>query len=148
MKNSILIAFAFCMLTWVSCTNDDNSPVSTPDQLENIVQQGTWIITYFNDSGKDETAHFTGYTFTFGTDGTLTASNGSSSYSGNWSVTDSHSSDDNPDDMHFNIIFNLSNNFEDLNDDWHILTQSETKIELIDISGGNGGTDYLTFEFN
>ncbi|MCB9324148.1 MAG: hypothetical protein H6571_10470 [Lewinellaceae bacterium] len=136
------------MLTWGSCSNHDNSVPSSPDQVEQNVQNGAWIITDFNDSGKDETAHFTGYAFTFGTDGTLTASNGSSSYSGNWSVTDSNSSDDNPDDMHFNIIFNLSNNFEDLNDDWHILTQSETKIELIDISGGNGGTDYLTFELN
>ena len=38
------------------------------------------------------------------------------------------------------------NDFEDLNDDWDIISQSSSKIELIDISGGNGGTDYLTFE--
>jgi hypothetical protein len=40
------------------------------------------------------------------------------------------------------------NDFEDLNDDWDIISRSSTKIELIDISGGNGGTDYLTFEKN
>ena len=28
------------------------------------------------------------------------------------------------------------------------ISQKYTKIELIDISGGNGGTDYLTFEKN
>ena len=38
--------------------------------------------------------------------------------------------------------------FEDLNDDWDFISQSSTKIELIDVSGGNGGTDYLTFEKN
>jgi hypothetical protein len=35
---------------------------------------------------------------------------------------------------------------DDLSDDWDILSYSATKIELIDVSGGNGGTDYLTFE--
>ena len=29
--------------------------------------------------------------------------------------------------------------FEDLNDDWDFISQSSTKIELIDVSGGNGG---------
>jgi len=43
---------------------------------------------------------------------------------------------------------NLTNDFEDLNDDWDFISQSATKVELIDVSGGNGGTDYLTFEKN
>jgi hypothetical protein len=42
----------------------------------------------------------------------------------------------------------LTNDFEDLNDDWDIISHSPTKIELKDVSGGNGGTDYLTFENN
>jgi hypothetical protein len=54
--------------------------------------------------------------------------------------------DDSSDDLDFNIFFNVANDFEDLNDDWDIISQSSSKIELIDISGGNGGTDYLTFE--
>jgi len=65
-------------------------------------------------------------------------------------VTNSDSNDDSPDDndLDFNINFNLTNNFEDLNDDWDIISQSDTKIELTDVSGGNGGTDFLTFERN
>jgi len=50
--------------------------------------------------------------------------------------------------MDFNLNFNVTNNFQDLNDDWDFISQSETKIELIDISGGGGGTDYLTFVKN
>ncbi|MEZ5069461.1 MAG: hypothetical protein R2751_00485 [Bacteroidales bacterium] len=57
----------------------------------------------------------------------------------------SGSDDDSPEDLHFHIFFSLSNDFEDLNDDWEILSHSATKIELVDVSGGNGGTDYLTF---
>ena len=115
---------------------------------ENTVQFGKWIINYFNCFGDDEDGYFNGYSFDFGSDGVLVASNGANSYTGSWSVTDSHSNDDNPDDLHFNILFNLSNNFEELNDDWEILSRSDTKIELIDVSGGNGGIDYLTFELN
>lgn len=51
-------------------------------------------------------------------------------------------------DIDFNIYFNLSNEFEDLNDDWDLISRSDSKIELFDVSGGNGGTDYLTFEKN
>ena len=36
--------------------------------------------------------------------------------------------------------------FEELSDDWDITSSSNTKIDLIDVSGGNGGTDTLIFE--
>ncbi len=120
----------------------------TQTAVENNVQNGTWRISKFIDSGTEETNHFTGYNFTFNSSGVLHASNGSNSYSGTWSVTDSNSNDDSQNDLDFNINFNVSNDFEDLNDDWDFVSQSETKIELIDISGGNGGTDYLTFVKN
>jgi hypothetical protein len=64
---------------------------------------------------------------------------------GRKSILKYQSNDDSQDDLDFNIYFNLTNDFEDLNDDWDFITFSETKIELIDISEGNGGTDYLTF---
>lgn len=136
-------------LFMLSCTKDsdlNNDP--TRDQMEDKIKAGTWKITLFEEAGKDETNHFSGYDFTFNTDGTLLAENGTTSYEGTWSITDSNSNDDSPDDLHFNIYFNLSNDFEDLNDDWNILTSTDVKIELIDVSGGNGGTDYLTLEKN
>ena len=34
---------------------------------------------------------------------------------------------------------------DDLTDEWDIVSQSETEIKLVDVSGGNGGTDYVTF---
>ncbi|MBK5192687.1 MAG: hypothetical protein JJE07_05645 [Flavobacteriaceae bacterium] len=116
--------------------------------MKNNLQSGTWKITKFLDSGDDETNHFTGYNFTFGSNGTLTVANGSNTFNGTWSITDSNSNDDTQDDLELVINFNLTNDFEDLNDDWDFVSQSSTKIELIDISGGNGGTDNLTFEKN
>lgn len=127
--------------------NDDPAPYNT-QAIEDNMEGGTWRISSFIDSGQDETNDFNGYNFTFGANGTLTATNGSTTYTGTWSITDSNSGDDNPDDFDFNIYFNLTNDFEDLNDDWDIESYTTTTIELIDVSGGNGGTDLLTFTKN
>jgi hypothetical protein len=148
---TILFLVLAGLFTFSSCSsNDDNNPPINPIhiQVKNNVQQSTWRITKFIDSGEDETNHFTGYNFTFGINGTLTASNESNTFNGTWSITDSNSNDDSQNDLEFNINFNLTNDFEDLNDDWDFVSQSSSKIELIDISGGNGGTDNLTFEKN
>jgi len=152
---SISIISMLSLIVFVSCSKDDddtsNDPiVSDPiqTQVENNVQSGTWRITSFIDSGNDETSHFFGYSFTFGSNGELTTSNGTNNYSGTWSVTDNDGDDDSEDDLDFNINFNLTNDFEELNDDWDFISQSSTKIELNDVSSGSGGTDYLTFEKN
>ncbi|MCB0643079.1 MAG: hypothetical protein KDC44_15625 [Phaeodactylibacter sp.] len=132
----------------ISCTLDDDSlSNTTPSEVEMTVQSGTWKVTLFEEEGKNETYYFNGFSFTFEDNGTLIASNGSTTYEGSWSIG-SGSNDDSPSDLDFNIFFPLSNEFEELNDDWDIVSRSNTRIELIDISGGNGGTDYLTFEKN
>jgi hypothetical protein len=140
------------------CSSDDDDGSSNDNsqqisQIENNVESGTWRITNFNDSGQNETSDFNGYDFTFNSDGSLVATNGSNTLTGTWSVTDdSNSSDDSSsdDDIDFNIFFPVpdDNDFEDLNDDWDVVTTTSTRIELIDVSGGNGGTDMLTFEKN
>ena len=117
-------------------------------QIENNVQTGEWIITKFIDSGENETNHFAGYNFTFKSNGSIVAIDGSNNFNGSWSINNSNSNDDSQDDLDFIIHFNLTNDFEDLNEDWDLVSHTSTKIELIDVSGGNGGTDYLTFEKN
>lgn len=132
-------------------SNDDNNNQQDPTPVINTVSDGTWRITFYEDNGQNETNHYTGYNFTFGSSNVLTATNGTDTYTGAWSVSNSNSSDDdNPsNDLDFNIMFSSPTLFADeLTDDWDILTYTSTKIELVDISGGNGGTDYLTFEKN
>jgi hypothetical protein len=139
------------MLSSCSSNDDDggsNSNAAEITAIENTVESGSWRITYFYDTDSDETNNFTSYTFSFGADGVLTASNTANTYTGSWSITDSSSSSSSSDDIDFNIAFSAPPNFEELSDDWEIIMHSSTKIELIDVSGGNGGTDYLTFEKN
>lgn len=143
-KIAVLACFV-ALFTIVSCKKDDNK---TKNTIESNVQSGTWKITKFVDSGTDETSQFSGYNFSFNNSGVLNANNGANNFDGSWSITDNNSNDDSQDDLDFNINFSVNNNFEDLSDDWDFVSQSETKIELIDVSGGNGGTDYLTFEKN
>ena len=137
----------------LSCSDDDQTTVpaiqnQTQTQIETNVASGTWRISLFVDSGVDETKDFAGYKFIFNTNGVLDSGNGVNNYVGTWSISDRNSSDDTQNDLDFNIFFNLTNDFEDLNDDWDFISNSATKIELIDISGGNGDTDLLTFEKN
>ncbi len=165
MKNRIL-NMAFTAITaaiiLVACSKDETSNntntanETSADQVAAIAKNGTWTITYFFDTDQDETNNFSGYAFTFKEDGSLIAINGNTTVSGTWSVLDdssNSSSDDDgnsTDDDDFNIFFPVpdTNDFEDLNDDWDIISVTANKIELTDVSGGNGGTDFLTFEKN
>jgi hypothetical protein len=153
MKRLILIPVLFClfMLNVASmCSSDDNSPSSTdPTPVITIVSQGTWRITSYVDSGTNETNHFTGYNFTFGDSSLLTATNGTNTYTGTWSVVTDTTNDDNPSsDLDFNIAFASPVDFADLTDDWDVVSYTATTISLIDVSGGNGGTDTLVFTKN
>lgn len=51
-------------------------------------------------------------------------------------------------EVDFNIFFASPADFAELTEDWNIISYSATKIDLIHVSGGNGGTDLLTFEKN
>lgn len=139
-----------------TCSHHDDDDGSSNDnsgqvqQIESQAESGTWRITSFIDSGQDETNDFSGFNFLFDSNGTLTATSSNTILTGSWSVTDSNSNDDSNDDIDFNIFFNVSesSNFEDINDDWDIVSHSDNMIKLRDVSGGNGGTDTLTFERN
>ncbi|WP_236641974.1 hypothetical protein [Dokdonia sinensis] len=159
-NTSVLSAMVLGLLSFSSCETDDNSDSSENNQVEvsavNSVAtaSGTWRVSSYIDDGENETSDYNGYDFTFGDDGVLTATNGTTTLVGTWSVSrDDDSSDDDgssDSDVDFNIFFNVSddNDFDDLNDDWDIVSVDDDTIVLIDISGGDGSTDRLTFQKN
>ena len=148
-KLSTEISLIIIALMVSSCSKeDDQSKNLLQEQLENNLQKDTWSITYYFDSDKDETHHFAGYSFIFNSNLEIIATNMSSTFTGVWSINDNSSGDDSMDDLHFNIVFNVGNYLDELTDDWEFISQSPTEIKLIDVSGGNGGIDYLTFVKN
>ena len=154
MKAKLIFLNLFAvLLVAVSCDSNDDPADTQADvnaaELQSTAQDGQWRITYYFDSDKEETSDYAGYVFTFGADGTVTATNGTMEVAGTWSVTDSSSSDDDSfddSDVDFNLFFATPAAFEELTDDWDILEYGSSVIRLIDVSGGDGSTDYLTFE--
>ncbi|MEA1785850.1 hypothetical protein U1E44_07090 [Arenibacter sp. GZD96] len=156
MKKTLVVPALFfvSLLSMISCdssSDSENDQITSTDinAIRSSVVNGDWRITFFFDTDKEETTNFTNFIFSFNDDGTLVATNGNQTVSGVWSVTDSNSSDDdNPSssDVDFNIFFATPSNFEELSEDWDILEFSATTIKLTHVSGGNGGTDFLTFE--
>lgn len=148
----LLLMLSFSLMSSTCSSDDDinsNNNAEIIQQIEMLVQSDTWIITNYVDSGVDKTNNFSGYSFSFGADNSLTANSSSNSITGTWSITDSSNSNDDSyssEDIDFNIYFISPSNFNELSEDWEIVTRTTTKIELIHLSGGNGGTDYLTFE--
>ncbi|MGC4041702.1 MAG: hypothetical protein QM710_13180 [Flavobacterium sp.] len=150
MRKLKLIPVLLFLFMLGSCSSSDDSSSANPTPVINAATQGTWRISSYIDSGTDETNHFTNYNFTFAASNVLTATNGTNTYTGTWSVTsDDSSDDDNPSgDLDFNIGFATPADFAELTEDWDIVSYSSTTISLIHISGGNGGTDTLVFTKN
>lgn len=144
--------FLFIVTIFSSCSDEDDVAVNNsvdPTPVINTVNTGTWRITFYQDSGVDETSDFSGYNFSFGAGNILSATNGTNTYTGTWSVTSDNSNDDSPsNDLDFNIAFSAPANFAELTEDWNIISYTATKVQLVHVSGGGGGTDYVTFEKN
>jgi hypothetical protein len=140
MKKLILVATLFSLL--ISCKKDDNSNDLSVSIVNTTVSSGTWRITYYWDTDHEETNSFANYVFTFGASNVLTAVKTGSNILGTWSTG--------TDDSKVKLILNFTSpsSFSELSDDWHVTERTDTKIKLQDVSGGNGGIDYLTFEKN
>ena len=107
--------------------------------LSDILVNGPWYVSSYLDDGVDETYYYYGYTLTFSNDGTVVATNGSNTFNGTWSVTTSTTPD-------LILDFGLQIPFDEFNDDWDVLSFTETTINLEDVSGGGGGTDTLVLQ--
>ena len=95
---------------------------------------------YFFDD-LDETSNFSGYNFTFNSNGNVSVITNSDTFSGLWDAY----VDDNEDTLELSFS---ALQLEELEDDWEIIEYTQTQIRLKDVSGGNGETDYLTFTKN
>ncbi len=136
-RKNVLFLLLTATLSLFACKKDD---AISPNTVNTTVVAGTWKITYYWDTDHEETTNYTNYAFTFGSNGVLTATKSGSTITGAWST----GTDDSK--VKLILIFTSPSNFAEISDDWHVIEKTDTKIRLQDVSGGNGGTDYLTFE--
>ena len=106
--------------------------------IEDFLTDGTWFVFSYLDDGDDETGDYNGYDVTFNTNGTVIATNGGNTNNGTWEVLSAGNK--------LLMDFGVQLPFEEFNDDWDVLSATNTRIELQDVSGGGGGTDTLIFE--
>ena len=134
---SVLIIIALVIFSSCKKHHDTGQPIA----LNAAFVQGKWKITHYDDKGVDETNHFAGYEFQFNSNGIVTAAKtGSATVSGAWGSGNDNST------LKLVLDFGNTATFSELNEDWHVLQQSNVIIVLEHISGGNGGTAHLTFE--
>ncbi|MFC4632432.1 hypothetical protein ACFO3O_00825 [Dokdonia ponticola] len=111
--------------------NGDNTLLEDILTAENSV----WIVSSYIEEGIDETADFNGYEFEFNIDGTATATNSGDVTNGTWAHVEN--------ETELLLNFGTTVPLDELQDNWDIISVTETQIELQDVSGGNGDTDTL-----
>jgi hypothetical protein len=142
----ITLFLILIMVGLFSCKKDDNSSSSTTITTANLAataSTGNWRVTYYYDTDHEETANYAGYSFTFAGGNVLTATKaGAATVTGTWTTG--------VDDSKVKLILSFATpaSFIEISDDWHVTSRTDTKIVMTDVSGGNGGTDFLTFEKN
>jgi hypothetical protein len=118
---------------------EDSGGGPTPTFLS-VLNSGSWHVSYFYKD-QDDTAEYTGYNFTFISNGTINVIKNTNNSNGSWLVyTDSG---ENKIDLSFD-----NSNLEELMEDWIITEYTATTIHLKHVSGGGGGSRYLYFSKN
>jgi hypothetical protein len=106
--------------------------------LEGILTDGTWVVALYMDGPANETATFAAYQLAFNADGTLIAESDTDTVNGSWEVVGA----DTVLVLNFGAVFP----FDELEDDWDVFSVEADRVELRDISGGDGELDVLVFE--
>jgi hypothetical protein len=124
------------------CDEDDDNDFDDDDiddtELTAILLEGEWAIAYFFDQ-VDETAEFNGFTFAFFEDDSATATKDGIVTEGHWETY----GDDGK--LEIELNFGSESPLDELEEDWEIVSFSETRIELKDVSE-DGTTNTLVFE--
>lgn len=133
MKKLILMPLLLAVLT-TSCQNKNNNNVNPDDKGNNnsgsvsgTVTSGTWRVSYFYDNDKEETSDYNGYSFSFNSDKTMSATRNSVTTTGTWNET--------TDDGLPRLVINLNTTDDkliELNDDWVIDSKTSSEIKLKD----------------
>ncbi len=132
-KHTYILLFV-SFLAFTSCSKDNEAP-----STKSIIQQGKWKIVLFNDNGAVETSNYSGYEFTFNTNGSVSAVKNGSTVTGNWNAGIDESLNK------LTLNFPLLSPLTELNEQWTFLEKSYSVFKLEHINS-EGQTEVVTFQ--
>lgn len=120
------------LFTGISCSK--SSGAGATDTIASIVTQGTWKVHLYLNEAKDETSNYSAYTFTFNSNGSMTAVNGGVTTNGTWTeALDSGKTK-------FTLKWSgggIPVLLLQIEEDWILKSKSATMIELTDVTATN-----------
>ncbi len=122
------------------CEGDMDDDDDTNDSvLTTTLLEGEWIVAFFEEDGDNQTTLYEDFVFDFQESNDVIVDNGTI-VEGTWNAFNN--------DQEMSLDFGVMNDLlEELNDDdWEVVQIEIDRVELLDISGGGGGTDILVFE--
>lgn len=141
MKNLILL---FSIITLASCSSDDAPGDVITNEFERIkivLPQGSWKVSTLVDGNDDNTMAFESFIFTFNEDGTVVSETDLYAETGQWSYRSTSQDGE-------QLILEFSNTtpFEEITDDWTIVSVTNSQVELSDDGDVEGDTNFLVFK--
>jgi hypothetical protein len=147
MKKMRLPVIAVCFIAinsvMSSCVKDNkiNPSKITLTKVNTTIAKTKWGVTLYKQAGSVDTADFSGYFLTFNPDGTLVATSPSGTKKGIWYTMENNDSIK----IFIDFGFEIYGSFVSISDDWIVLKDTNSKIELKNITDDDS-IDLLTFE--
>lgn len=120
--------------------SDNQGGETNPLEIADVIIVGKWVVASYINAEKDETVNFNGFELGFTADGKVTATKGDDVLNGTWSTAINDGIEK------LVLDFGEQLPFDEFNDDWDIIEVKEARIELKDVSGGDGSISKLAFE--
>ena len=108
------------------------------EDLEATLIDGTWIVALYMDGPDNDTGVYAAYQLDFNSDGSVVAESSSETINGTWDVLSGGND--------LLLDFGTSFPFDEFNDNWDVFSVEPARVEVRDISGGDGSLDILVFE--
>jgi hypothetical protein len=135
--NKLILILGFPLFI-AACSKSSDAPGSN-DTLTTILTQGTWTVHLYLNDGKDETTDFTGYVFTFNSNGSLQAEKSGNNTSGTWSESTDYY---NKTKLILTWVGGgIPVELLEIQEDWMLKAKSSTIVELTNT--GSSGTSEL-----
>ncbi len=113
--------------TAILLSEDDCDDDGADFEFIQTLTSGNWLVDSFIDTGDDLTSDWVNYVFEFNADGSLTASNGTTEFSGTWQTETDDA------ELELTIQLTAGNPFDSINEDWTVKQYDSSLIKLEDV---------------